>query len=390
LKKGREKSARNLHPWIFSGAIHAVKGDPADGDVVDVCDSREDFIAQGTYNSRSQIAVRLLTWDREEVVDHDFWRRRLKAAIDGRVSLIADPTTTAYRLVNAESDGLPGLIVDRYGDWLVLQALTAGIERYKQDIVSELNDLAQPKGVVERSDADVRTKEGLPPSIGNLGGELAPAHIEIQERGLRFQIDVHTGHKTGFYLDQRDNRALLTDYVAGSEVLNAFSYTGAFSVYAASAGAAHVVNVDTSGEALKLAESNMALNGYADRPAEYIQADVFEQLRAFRDRGTRFDAIILDPPKFAHSKGQVAAACRGYKDINLLALKLLRPDGILFTFSCSGLVSIDLFQKVVFGASADAGRQAQILHRLSQPSDHPTLLSFPEGAYLKGFVCRVW
>lgn len=390
LKPGREKAALNRHPWIFSGAVRAVDGDPADGAVVDVHSADGAFVARGTWNGQSQIVVRLLTWDAAEAVDRGFWRGRLEAAIGRRAALAGDAETTAYRLANAESDGLPGLIVDRYGDWLVIQALTAGIEYHKQAIVEELNQLAGPAGIVERSDTDARLKEGLEPETGVLSGEAAPELVEIREHGLRFLVDVYGGHKTGFYLDQRDNRALLREYAAGAEMLNAFCYTGAFSVYGASAGASRVVNVDTSDEALALAERNLALNGFAALPSEFLSADVFEQLRTFRDRGDSFDLIVLDPPKFAHSKGQVDAACRGYKDINLLAFKLLRPGGTLFTFSCSGLVGADLFQKVVFQASVDAERDAQILHWMRQPADHPTLLSFPEGAYLKGLVCRVW
>jgi len=390
LKHGRQKAALNLHPWIFSGAIERLEGDPTDGGIVDVFTKAGAFVGRGTYNSQSQIVVRLLTWDEGEAIDRAFWGRRLEAAIERRAALAADPNTTAYRLVHAESDGLPGLIVDRYGDWLVLQALTLGIEHHKQDIILALNALVRNRGIIERSDVDVRAKEGLAPTTGLLSGEAAPELLEIRECGRRFLVDLYNGHKTGFYLDQRDNRARLLDYARDAEVLNAFGYTGAFSVYAASGGAARVVDVDTSVEALKLAERNMALNDYGNIPADYLDADVFAQLRTFRDQGASFDLIVLDPPKFAHSKGQIEAACRGYKDINLLAFKLLRPGGVLFTFSCSGLVSMDLFQKVVFGASVDAGRQAQIIHWLTQPPDHPTLLSFPEGAYLKGLVCRAW
>ena len=390
LKAGRDKSARNRHPWLFSGAIQHIRGEPADGDVVDVLDREGDFVARGTYNSQSQIAIRLLTWDADEAINDAFWHQRLQAAIQRRAALAADDTTSAYRLVNAESDGLPGLIVDRYGDWLVLQSLAAGIESHKATITEHLNTLLQPAGIEERSDADVRQKEGLEPATGTLVGQEPPLHIEIQEHGLRFLVDVRKGHKTGFYLDQRDNRVMLLKHADGAEVLNAFAYSGAFGVYAAAAGAARIVNVDTSADALNLAQQNMALNGYDDALNEYNTADVFQLLRAYRDEGTQFDMIVLDPPKFAHSKGQIEAACRGYKDINLLAFKLLRPNGLLFTFSCSGHVSADLFQKVVFQASVDAGRQAQIIQRLTQPADHPTLLSFPEGTYLKGLVCRVW
>ena len=391
LKPGREKSVGLRHPWLFSGAIERIEGEADDGKVVDVVSASGEWLARGYLNRRSQITVRLLTWDAEERIDRRFWQRRLERAMAGRAALSADPETTAYRLVHAESDGLPGLVVDRYGDWLVAQFLTLGIERQKEAIVELLMELVSPRGIYERSDVEVRRKEGLEPRRGPLAGEEPPPLVEMLESGLRFNVDIIGGQKTGFYLDQRENRRRVAAYAAGREVLNAFAYTGAFAVYALAAGAKHVTNVETSYKALELAERNLALNGFdPDRQAEQIAGDVFAVLRDFRETGRRFDLIILDPPKFAQTKGQVRAATRGYKDINLLALQLLRPGGILATFSCSGQVSEELFQKVVFGASVDAGRDVQLLERLAQPPDHPVLLSFPEGAYLKGFICRVW
>ena len=391
LKPGREKSVGLRHPWLFSGAIERIEGEADDGEVVDVVSASGEWLARGYLNRRSQITVRLLTWDAEERIDRRFWQRRLERAMAGRAALSADPETTAYRLVHAESDGLPGLVVDRYGDWLVAQFLTLGIERQKEAIVELLMELVSPRGIYERSDVEVRRKEGLEPRRGPLAGEEPPPLVEVLESGLRFNVDIIGGQKTGFYLDQRENRRRVAAYAAGREVLNAFAYTGAFAVYALAAGAKHVTNVETSYKALELAERNLALNGFdPDRQAEQIAGDVFAVLRDFRETGRRFDLIILDPPKFARTKGQVQAATRGYKDINLLALQMLPPGGILATFSCSGLVSEDLFQKVVFGAGVDAGRDVQLLERLGQPPDHPVLLSFPEGAYLKGFICRVW
>jgi 23S rRNA (cytosine1962-C5)-methyltransferase len=305
-----------------------------------------------------------------------------------------DPTTSAYRLVNAESDFLPGLVVDRYNEYLVAQFLTLGIERWKGEIVSLLGELLPSRGICERSDVDVREKEGLLPATGLLAGQERPALVHIVENGYRFIVDIKQGQKTGFYLDQRENRQKLArsdePYCRGKTVLNCFAYTGAFAVYAAGAGAKKVVNVESSAGVLKLAQRNMTLNGFDGRDDEYVEGDVFQVLRQYRDEGRSFDLIILDPPKFAYSKSQVQAACRGYKDINLLAMQMLRPSGLLFTFSCSGLVSPDLFQKVVFGASVDAGRDVQIIEKLSQGFDHPILLSFPESEYLKGFICRVW
>lgn len=390
LKPGRDKPVRNRHPWIFSGGIDTISRDAVDGDVVEVIGAGGEWLARGTLNRRSQIQVRLLSWDQAEPVDEAFWRRRLQRALDGRAALAADPATTAYRLVHAESDGLPGLIVDRYGDWLVLQSLTLGIERAKATLVALLSELCQPLGIVERSDVDVRDKEGLRPTTSLLTGSQPEAPVEVLEHGYRFVVDLLGGQKTGFYLDQRENRRRAAAYCRGARVLNAFSYTGAFAVYALAAGARHVVDLDSSLEALELAERNLALNGFdPDRQAEGIAGDVFQVLRDWRTAGERFDVIILDPPKFAHSQQHVERAARAYKDINLLGMQLLNPGGTLISFSCSGLVSADLFQKILFGASVDAKRDVQIVERLSQGSDHPVLLSFPEGEYLKGLICRV-
>lgn len=390
LKKERTRPVLQRHPWIFSGAIARVEGEPGDGDVVEVRDGASNWLARGYYNSRSQIVVRLLTWQPDEVTDGDFWRRRLERAIAARRILAADPATTAYRLVHAESDYLPGLIVDRYGDWLVTQFLTAGMERRKDELVGLLVSLLDGiRGVYERSDADVRTKEGLQPSVGMLWGEQPPEMIEVLENGHRFLVDLRAGHKTGFYLDQRENRVRLPPFCAGAEVLDAFAYSGAFSVYAASGDAARLTLVEGSAAALDLARRNLALNGLAEREVEYVDGDVFTILREYRAQGRRFDVIVLDPPKFAHSGQEVERASRAYKDANLLAFQLLRPGGVLFTFSCSGAVSADLFQKIVFGAALDAVREAQIIGHLAQGVDHPVALTFPEGAYLKGLICRV-
>jgi 23S rRNA (cytosine1962-C5)-methyltransferase len=389
LKRGREKPVLNRHPWIFSGAIQRVEGEVADGEVVVVADYRGHFLARGYLNRRSQITVRLLTWDEGEVIGGDFWRRRLEQAFASRQALADDPSTDAYRLVNAESDLLPGLVVDRYGDYLVAQFLTLGIERWKAELVGLLADLLKPRGIYERSDVEVREKEGLAQVAGLLHGEEPPDLVEVTENSHRFLVDIKTGHKTGFYLDQRENRQKLTWYCPGQEVLNCFAYTGAFAVYAAATGAGRITNVESSAEALELARRNMAFNGFSDRGDEYVEGDVFQVLRGYRDQGRSFDLIILDPPKFAYSQHQVESACRGYKDINLLAMQIIAPGGILFTFSCSGLVSPDLFQKVLFGASVDARRDVQIIEKLSQASDHPILLTFPESEYLKGVVCRV-
>ena len=391
LKKGREKSVLNRHPWIYSGAIQRIEGQPENGDVVDVWNHKARFIARGIISLKSQIRVRILTWQLyEEQIDEEFWHRRIEHAIQGRQALADDPATDAYRLVHAEADGLPGLIVDRYGTWLVAQFLSMAVERHKATIIDALTEFTSPQGIYERSDTRTRKLEGLVPVTGPLWGEIPPDLIEIEENGFRFLVDIKGGQKTGYYLDQRENRRRVMPYLAGKEVLNGFSFTGGFSVYAAAANAGRVMNIDSSEASNRLAEQNMRLNGFGQREDIYIAADVFEIMRAYRDQNWTFDAVILDPPKFARNARQVKQASRGYKDINLLGMKLLKPGGILITFSCSGAVSENLFQKIIFGAAVDAKRDVQILERLHQGTDHPVLVTFPESAYLKGFICRVW
>ncbi len=392
LKSGRARPVNNRHPWVFSGAIERVEGSPQPGDLVAVNDQHGRFLATGYYNPHSQIRARLLTWDANQPINEAFWRGRFLRALDGRDALALQPETNAYRLINAEADGIPGLIVDRYAGYLVMQGLTMGIEKRKEMLASLLVDLVSPRGILERSDVAVRRKENLEETSGILAGEDPPERLTILENGLEFIIDVWNGHKTGFYLDQRENRAIFgrEAWFAGKSLLNVFAYTGGFSVYAAAAGAAAITNIDSSIPALELAEANV-LNAAPGRPAdEYIAGDAFEVLRYLRDEGKRFNAVILDPPKFAQSQSEVQKASRGYKDLNLLALHLLRPGGILATFSCSGHVTADLFQKILFAAAVDARREVQILAPLAQAADHPLLVTFPESAYLKGFLCRVW
>jgi 23S rRNA (cytosine1962-C5)-methyltransferase len=393
LRKGRAAPMLRRHPWIFSGSIDFIEGDPEDGSIVDVYDAGNNWLARGYINRQSQITVRLLTWQRDEAVDEAFWRRRLERCISSRQALANDPTVTAYRLVHAESDYVPGLIVDRYDDWLVVQFLTLGMDRRRDEIVELLAELLAPAGIYERSDVDVREKENLEQRIGLLWGNEPPYQIEIVENSHRFLVNVREGHKTGFYLDQRENRAQLAQFGGnrGTEVLDAFAYSGAFGVYAAAGGASQVTLVDSSGPSLELARQNMALNGHISaQETEFVEGDVFSVLRAYRAEERRFDVIVLDPPKFAHTRREVEQASRAYKDINLLAFQLLRPGGVLFTFSCSGRISADLFQKIVFGALADTDRKGQIIGQLAQGADHPVALTFPEGAYLKGLICRVW
>ncbi|MBC7188405.1 MAG: class I SAM-dependent methyltransferase [Calditrichaeota bacterium] len=389
LKAGRDKSLRRWHPWIFAGAIAKVEGGPHPGETVDIVSAEGEVLGRGAFSPHSQIMVRVWTFDPAEEVDGAFFRARLTRAIAARASLIQGGTTTAFRLVNAESDGLPGLIVDRYDEFLVCQFLSAGSEAWRQTLVEALAELVPCQGIYERSDVDVRSKEGLSPRTGLLWGQSPPELVEIREGQCRFLVDLVRGHKTGFYLDQRENRALAARYCQGMQVLNCFAYTGAFAIWALLGGAAAVTNIESSAEALALARRNLALNGIDANAAEFIQGDAFQELRRLRDSGRQFDVVILDPPKFADSQAQVPKASRGYKDINLLAFKLLRPRGVLVTFSCSGLIAPELFQKIVADAALDAGRSAQIIARLGQACDHPVALSFPEGGYLKGLVCRV-
>ncbi|MCB8943484.1 MAG: class I SAM-dependent rRNA methyltransferase [Ardenticatenaceae bacterium] len=391
LKRGREKPVLNRHPWVFSGAIQHVDGEPEPGDLVQVVEGNGRFLATALYNPHSQIQGRILTWW-DEAIDEAFWRGKIERALRHRAALKLEPATNAYRLINAEADGLPGLVVDKYGDFLVMQCLTFGMDSRKTMLAQLLAELVQPQGIIERSDVDVRQKEGLAQVTGVLWGEEPTAEVVIHENGHSFGVDLLAGHKTGFYLDQRENRTAVAQphHVAKKTIINAFAYTGGFAIYAAAHEAAAIINIDSSIPALEQAERNMALNGFERPQDEYIAGDVFEVLRYYREEGQQFDMIILDPPKFVHSQRDLERASRGYKDLNLQALHLLRPGGVLATFSCSGLVSADLFQKIVFGAAVDAQREVQIMQSLSQPADHPVLLSFPESAYLKGLLCRVW
>jgi len=391
LKPGREKSLLRRHPWIFAGAIAGVEGNPGVGDTVIVRSADGTPLGAGGYSPHSQIAVRLWSFDPDESIDAGFFRRRLASALAARSGL-----PLAGRLVNAESDGLPGVVVDRYADYIVCQFLSAGAERWKAELTAAIGELAAPRGIYERSDADVREKEGLPVSVGPLMGDAPPPLVEIREGECRFWVDVVHGHKTGFYLDQRENRRVAGQVAAGREVLNCFAYTGGFGVWALLGGAARVTNIETAAVALDIARRNLELNDLDASRAELVEGDVFQVLRRYRDARRQFDLIVLDPPKFAESRVQIEGASRGYKDINLLAFKLLRPGGLLFTFSCSGVITPDLFQKIVAGAALDAGVYgggkdlgARIIGRLGAAPDHPVGLNFPEGDYLKGLICQV-
>lgn len=391
LKRGREKPVRQRHPWLFSGAIAALPDPVAapDGAIIDVVDADGAWLARGLLNRRSQIQVRLCTWQRDEAIDEAFWRGRIERAIAGRAGL--ERITDAMRLVHGENDGLPGLVVDRVGAWLVLQAGALGIDQRKAEIARLLLEITGARGVVERSDFALRKQEGLGEARGLLAGEAPGAPIEVREAGLRFDVDILGGQKTGFYTDQRENRRRASTWATGRRVLNAFAYTGAFAVHALRAGASRVTNLDSSVPALEQAENNLRLNGFdPELCTENIAGDAFQVLRDWRaEPSQRFGMVILDPPKFVSTQAQMERGLRGYKEINRLALHLLEPESILVTFSCSGLVSADLFQKVVFGAAIDAGRTLQIVDWLHQDRDHPVAITFPEGAYLKGLICRV-
>ena len=383
LKKDREAPVLRGHPWIFSGAVDSIEGDPEAVGVADVFDHKKTWIARGLYNPKSQIRVRLLTW-REETIDRDFFTRQIAQALALRQDFLS-PTTSAYRLINGEGDFLPGLIVDRYGGFLVCQFFTAGLELFKDEIVAALSALESVHGIFEKSEGRVREEEGLGHFVGVVSGEEPPETIAIEENGFKFLVDVRHGQKTGFFLDQRDNRAFLSTVARGRTVLNCFSYSGAFTVYALNGGAKEVISIDSSRPALELAEKNLALNGFPDG-GELLKGDAFAYLK---ECGRTFDVIVLDPPSLAPKRSDVTAATGGYKFLNLHALKHLNPGGYLLTFSCSQHLSTDLFQKVVFGAAVDAGRKVSLVKRLGQPIDHPVSLHHPEGEYLKGLVLRV-
>ena len=387
LKPNREKSLLRRHPWIFSGAIQKVNGKPTPGETVNLLSSRGDFLAQAAYSPTSQIRARVWTFDPDELLDSNFFLKRIRKSLASRQTLHVAQHTNAYRLIHAESDGLPGLIVDRYADVLVLQSLTAGSEYWKDTITDILIEETGLTTIYERSDADVRQLEGLEPKVGLLHGELSFYSIPVVENNLKFTINLNSGHKTGYYLDQRENRLRVRELSKGRDVLDCFCYTGGFTVNALEGGAKNVVAVDASEDALILGRENVKVNGHQADAVEWREGDVFQVLRKFRDEGRSFDLIILDPPKFAPTASQAGKAARGYKDINLLGFKLLRPGGFLVTFSCSGGVDASLFQKIIASAAIDAGVDAQIVDVLTQGTDHPVALNFPEGAYLKGLVC---
>lgn len=385
LAPGRERSVLQRHPWLFSGAIREVGGNPGSGHTVVVLDSNSTPLGVGAYSPKSNIRVRLWSFSPDTRIDGAWFDDRVAQAVGLRGGLGLE--TNAVRLVHGEADRLPGLIVDRYSDVVVVQFLSAGAEAWREEILAAVDRTCAPRAIVERSDADVRSLEGLPVRAGVIAGSLE-GNVVIEEYGLAFEVDVLSGQKTGFYLDQRANRDRVGRLSRDRDVLNAFCYSGGFTVHALAHGARQVLSVDSSEDALVLARRNVARNALASGRAQWREADVFAELRRLRDSAATFDLIILDPPKFAPTAGHVERAARAYKDINLLALKLLRPGGDLATFSCSGGVSEELFRKIVAGAAADARVDAVIIEGFGAGPDHPVPLGFPEAAYLKGLLVR--
>jgi 23S rRNA (cytosine1962-C5)-methyltransferase len=394
LKPSKEKSLLRRHPWVYANAIERVDGKPASGATVVIRAHDGRFLARAAYSPHSQIRLRVWSFDEAEPIDHAFFKRRVQRAFAHRQAFVHD--TGAIRLIFGEADGLPGLVVDYYRQdddtgrgQLVCQFMAAGVEAWKEAIVAALVGATGCPNVYERSDVSIREKEGLEQTTGVLAGDAPPETLITRENGVRYHVDVRAGHKTGFYVDQRDNRALVQAYAAGRDVLNCFCYTGGFSLAALGGGAQRVVSIDSSGEALALARANVQANGFDAQRAQWLDADAFRTLRSLVDAGERFDLVVLDPPKFAPAREHVDRAARAYKDINLSGFRLLRPGGLLFTYSCSGAIDADLFQKIVAGAAADARVDARILKRLGAGVDHPLLAAFPEGEYLKGLLLQI-
>lgn len=389
IKNDSARTLRYKHPWLFSGAIRKLEGSPESGETLEVRSEDGDILGYGSYSPKSKIAIRMWSFSQKEKLDEELIRKRITDAVSCRLksNLLSD--SNCFRLISAESDGIPGLIVDKFADYLVCQFLFTGAEYWKGTIVTILNEFIPNKGIYERSDVDIREKEGLPLIKGVLSGSEPPEILEVNEGDIKYLIDIKNGHKTGFYLDQKVNRLKVAQYAKNAEVLDCFTYTGGFSIAALKGGAKKVTSVDSSAPALEALKKNVQLNSLDLSKIELVEAKVAEQLRKYRDSAKQFDMIILDPPKFIYDRTQLEQATRAYKDINLLAIKLLRKDGILATFSCSQPMTEELFQKMVSYAAVDAGRNVQILEKLGQSPDHPIALNFPESAYLKGLICRV-
>lgn len=388
LKKGKEKAVKQLHPWVFSGALESVKGKPANGEVISVTDSNGEFLAKGFYNNQSRVAVRLLEWSDAEL-DEQWWRSRVVKAVSARESILKSEDTNVCRLIFSEADYLPGLIVDKYADFLSVQIHTSGIEQVKPILLDELQKQLNPKGIFDRSDASARAHEGLAPSHGILAGIAPPEYVEVKENGIKYLINISEGQKSGFFCDQRSNRKIVAEHAVGKRVLDCFSYSGGFSLNSLHLGASQVVSVDSSVLAIETLNKNIELNGFDKSRHQSIQSDVNKQLRAFRESGEKFDIVILDPPKYAPTRSSLDKASRAYKDLNRIGMSLLNSGGLLATFSCSGAVDINHFKQIMAWAALDAGKEIQFIYQFCQPEDHPVRASFPEGEYLKGLLCRI-
>lgn len=395
LKKGKEKALLRRHPWVYDTGVAKVKGNPKSGETVVIQDASGRFLAWAAFSPQSAIRARCWSFDEHDVINAEWFKNRIAAAVSARQPLFE--RTNAVRLVFGEADRLPGLIVDQYADQLVTQFQSAGAEYWREAIAKALQEVTGISSIYDRSDAATRHREGLEERKEVLIGEEPPQQIEVVENGIKYGVDVRIGHKTGFYVDQRENRLLASQLAAdfkkrygrGMRALNCFCYTGGFSLALAKGGAAEVISIDSSAEALNMAKVNAKLNQCDEGVLQWREGNVFEELRKMRDAGEKFDLIILDPPKFASSHQHVDRAARAYKDINLNALKLLCPEGQLLTFSCSGAISVDLFQKIVAGAVIDSPVDAWMVKRLFAGEDHPLLMTYPEGEYLKGLHLKV-
>ncbi len=389
LKKGKEKAVLQRHPWLFSGAIETVKGKPANGDIVRLLNDKGDFMAYGFYNDQSRVALRLLEWDQNVAIDEDWFRKKVALAVSSRSNILGDKNDTC-RLIFSEADYLPGLIVDKYADYLAVQVLTAGIEKMLPVIIDELQRLLNPEGIFDKSDASSRAHEGLQTINKVLAGKHPTEIVKVLENNINYGINIAEGQKSGFYCDQRDNRHIVALHAKGKKVLDCFSYTGGFTLNCLQNGAESVTSVDSSALAIETLRTHIQLNGFNASQTTAIQSDVNKQLRLLREQGEKFDLVILDPPKYAPSRSSLNKASRAYKDLNRMGMLLLSSGGLLATFSCSGAMDIDTFKQVLAWAALDAGKEVQFIYQFCQPEDHPVRASFPEGEYLKGLLCRVY
>lgn len=389
LKKGKEKSILHRHPWLFSGAIDRQLDGLKNGDLVKINNSEGKFLAYGYFNGQSKISVRVLDWDENAKINKDWWKLKIQHSIEKRNSILADKSCNSVRLIYSESDKLPGLIVDKYDQILVVQFLTLGIEMVKEEIIEILSELVKPKLIIEKSDAPARLLEGLQPIIRIAKGKESESLISILENNLKFWVDANLGQKSGYYLDQRENRKIVASYAKDKKVLDCFCYSGGFSIHALQAGATSVTGVDSSETALNAFEENLKLNNFTNKEVNLVEQDVFNYLRSLDKNTTDFDLIILDPPKLAPSRSSVDKAKKAYKELNLQAMKVLKSGGILATFSCSSAIDLETFKQIISWAATDAGVDVQFMHYFGQPIDHPILSSFPESEYLKGILCKI-